>query len=119
MAFTIDDKNNNSTENRNSRIVQGGTTDIHNKRLGWWEKRTLNKQDDDIFITIREQENARPDMISNRLYGKPIYAWLVLQYNNIVDPEVELTTGKIIRMPTRSRLILDIITKSEGGNTIT
>ena len=119
MAFKIDDIGNNSVENRNSRMVQGGTTDVYNKRLGWWEKRTLNKQDDDLFINVRENEAHRPDLISNRIYGKPIYAWLVLQYNNIVDPEVDLLVGTTLRLPTRARLILDIITKPEGGQPVT
>jgi len=119
MAFKVDDIGNNSVENRNSRMVQGGLTDTYTKRLGWWEKRILNKQDDDLFIAISENEAARPDLISNRIYGKPIYAWLVLQYNNIVDPEIELSVGTTLRLPTRARLILDIITKPEGGKPVT
>lgn len=115
MAFTIDNINNNSTKNRNSRYVQGGLTDIYNKRLGWWEKRLLEKQNDDFVFAILKEEAGRPDLISQRVYGKAIYAWLVLQYNNIVDPEVELVPGKVITMPSQTRLTLDIITKAEGG----
>ena len=118
MAFTINERNSNSTENRNSRMVQGGQTDIYNKRLGWWEKRDLPYQDDDFVITVLKFEAGRPDLISQRVYGKAIYAWLVLQYNNIVDPETELVVGAEIRMPTNERLALDIITKPVGGNII-
>lgn len=118
MAFTIDDIGNNSTQNRSSRYVQGGLTDIYNKRLGWWEKRELSKQNDDLVIIVSDSETARPDLISQRLYGKPTYAWLVLMYNSIVDPETELLAGKTIVMPTQQRLILDIITKSEGGKPV-
>jgi hypothetical protein len=118
MAYSIDDRNTNSVDNRNSRLVQGGLTDRYNKRLGWWEKRTFEKRDDDLIITVREQEAGRPDLISYRLYGKAIYAWLVLQYNNIADPVTELTTGAEIVMPTKQRLALDIMTKTEGGNII-
>lgn len=119
MVFKVDDIGNNSTEERNSRMVQGGLTDIYNNRLGWWEKRKLEKQDNDIFLTILENEESRPDLIAFSLYGKTTYAWLVLQYNNISDPIVELKTGTTIRMPNRSRLMLDIITKPEGGNPVT
>jgi len=115
MAFTINNINNNSTQNRGSRYVQGGLTDIYNKRLGWWEKRLLKKQNDDLVFAILKEDAGRPDLISQRVYGKAIYAWLVLQYNNIVDPVTELVEGKIIKMPTQSRLTLDIVTKSEGG----
>ncbi len=119
MAFTIDNINNNSTENRNSRYVQGGITEIYKNRLGWWNKRKIRKQDGDIVLQILSQEKARPDLISQRIYGKPIYAWLVLQYNNIVDPETELLVGDTLRLPTQQRLILDIITKPEGGKPVT
>jgi len=118
MAFTIDDINKNSTDNRNSRQVQGGLIDIYNKRLGWWEKRKLERQDNDFIITVQEYEAGRPDLISHRAYGKAVYAWLVLQYNNIVDPETELVAGAVIYLPTSTRLMLDIITKPEGGKRI-
>jgi len=116
MAFSIDNRTTNSTDNRYSRYVQGGSTDIYSKRLGWWERRKIIQQDDDFVVTILENEAARPDLISYRLYGKATYAWLVLQYNNIVDPVTELITGATIRMPARARLTLDIVTKPEGGN---
>lgn len=118
MAFKIT-RDSDSTEMRNSRYVQGGLTDIYNNRLGWWQKRVLSKQDDDSIFAILDNEKARPDLISQRAYGKPTYAWLVMQYNDIIDPEVELIPGKIIRLPTQARLILDIITKPEGGKPIT
>lgn len=119
MAFSIDDRTTNSTDNRYSRHVQGGTTDIYNKRLGWWERRKILQQDDDFIITIREFEVGRPDLLSYRVYGKATYAWLVLQYNNIVDPITELVAGTTVRLPSRERLTLDIVTKPEGGNRIT
>ena len=116
MAFKIDDRNTNSTDNRNSRQVQGGTTDIYSNRLGWWERRDLPRANDDLRITIRDNEAKRPDLISYRAYGKAQYGWLVLQYNNIVDVETELLTGTEIFLPSEQRLILDIITKPTGGN---
>jgi len=119
MAYTIDGINNNATESRNSRYVQGGLTDIYNNRLGWWEKRVLTKDFGNFTFEVLEHEQARPDLISQRLYGKPIYAWLILQYNNIADPETELVIGAIFDAPTQQRLIMDINTKPEGGNIIT
>jgi hypothetical protein len=116
MAFTIDDNNTDSTKNRNSRLVQGGTTDIYKNRLGWWERRVIPRADDDLRIVIEDNEAGRPDMLSQRAYGKAMYAWLILQFNNIIDPETELVAGKEIFLPTEQRLILDIITKPNGGN---
>jgi len=116
MALSINDLHSNSTKNRNSRLVQGGSTDIYNNRLGWWAKRKFEKHDDDYIVMVLEHEQGRPDLISYRMYNKAIYAWVVLQYNSIVDPEVELTTGVEIILPTHARLLLDIISKPVGGN---
>ncbi len=118
MALHINNTFKKSTDNKNSRYVQGGTTDIFTNRLGWWERRVLERQDDDIRVVIRNTEGARPDLISFRIYGKATYSWLVLQYNNIVDPVTEMVPGKELYLPTQKRLILDIITKSPGGNLV-
>ncbi len=117
MALVINDKIKKSTDSRNSRYVQGGTADIYNNRIGWWERRPIERRDDDIRITIQQTEGQRPDLISQRIYGKAAYSWLVLQYNNIVDPITEMVPGKVLFLPTQSRLILDIISKPPGGNT--
>ena len=108
----------NAVENQHSRYVQGGDTDRFSNRLGWWERRDFPKQDDDIRIKVFSGEAGRPDLISFRAYGNARYAWLVLQYNTIVDPVTELTTGTELLLPNESRLLLDIITKTTGGNVI-
>lgn len=108
----------NAVENQYSRYVQGGETDRYSNRLGWWERREMPKRDDDQRIVIFSGEAGRPDLISFRAYGTARYAWLVLQYNTIVDPVTELTTGAEILLPDESRLLLDIITKTTGGNVI-
>lgn len=116
MAFKINDNNVISTDNRNSRYVQGGTTEIYSNRLGWWQRRELPRQDDDIRYIVQPTEEKRPDLISYSVYEKAQYAWLVLQYNNIVDVETELLAGTEIFLPSQERLILDIITKPTGGD---
>ncbi len=118
MALVINNKIKKSTDSRNSRYVQGGTADIYSNRIGWWERRILERQDDDIRIIIKSTEGQRPDLISHRVYGKATYSWLVLQYNNIVDPVTEMIPGKELFLPTQVRLALDIITKPPGGNTV-
>jgi len=109
----------NSTELRNSRYVQGGTTDIYSTRLGWWERRVIPKANDDVTVTVLSNEAGRPDLIAYRLYQKANLGWLVLEFNNIVDPVIELTTGTKIIMPSQRRLLLDVLTKPIGGNEIT
>jgi len=115
MAFKVNENTTSSVNNRNSRYVQGGETNLLKNRTGWWERKKFVRQDDDIRIVIEQNEGKRPDLISNRIYGKAIYAWVVLEYNNIVDVETEMLPGKELFLPTQQRLILDIITRPTGG----
>lgn len=112
-------RTNNSVESKESRYVQGGTTDRYPNRLGWWERKDIPKADNDIITYVFANEDRRPDLVANRIYGKSTYTWIVLQYNNIVDIQTEFTTGTELRLPTPRRLMLDIITQQTGGNRIT
>jgi hypothetical protein len=104
-----------SVNKRRSRYTQGGQTTRYPRRLGWWERRILRQRDDDIFHTITSIEAKRPDLIAYHTYGDPNLAWLVMQYNNIVDNVTELTEGTEIRLPTKQRVTLSILTGSTGG----
>ncbi len=108
----------NSVEQQYGRYVQGGETDRYSNRLGWWERREIPKREDDHRLVVFSGEAGRPDLISFRAYGTARYAWLVLQYNTIVDPITELATGSEILVPDESPLLLDIMTKTTGGNRI-
>jgi len=101
-----------------SRYTQGGTTDVYSNRAGWWERATINKDDTDLIVTIRPDEDRRPDLIAFNVYNRSNLGWVVLQFNNIVDVETELTIGKVIRLPSVRRLTLDVLTKQTGGNVI-
>jgi len=118
MAITPLGKITNSTDSRDSRYVQGGTTDRYSNRLGWWERRELPKSYDDLSFTISPELAGRPDQIAYRFYKKDKLAWLVLQYNNIVDIEEELAAGKTIILPSPQRVLMGILTQSTGGNVI-
>lgn len=104
--------NANSVTTGKGRYTQGGTTEEFSNRLGWWERIIHERSPDDILYTINSGEAGRADLIAHRLYQKATLAWLVLQYNNIVDPSVELQTGTTIRLPTPSRVALTITTAS-------
>lgn len=109
---------NNAANRRSSRYTQGGTTDVYQNRLGFWERRILEQQDDDMVITLLSDEDRRPDLVAFKMYGKAELQWLVLQYNNIVDVETEFTTGTEIRLPNQRRVNLDILTQPVGGNPV-
>lgn len=94
-----------SIDNKSTRYVAGGVTEQFPTRLGWWERTIMPYQNDDILITIDTKYAGRPDLIADLVYGSAIYSWVVLQYNTILDLEVELKAGVTIRLPTIDRLI--------------
>lgn len=110
---------NNASTSSTSRYTQGGEVDVYPNRLGWWERRIIPKSDTDVTIVVQPNEDRRPDLIAYNMYKRADLAWLVMQYNDIVDPEVELRTGVTLRLPTMRRVTLDVLTQGVGGNRIT
>jgi len=104
-----------STNKRNSRYVQGGTTTTFPLRTGWWDRLVIVTDDDDLFITISSRQDRRPDIIATDVYGKAELAWLVLQFNNIADLNLELRAGTEIRLPTPDRVFFDMLNRPTGG----
>ena len=107
-----------STNNANSRYLQGGTTDIYPRRLGWWERTSIPKALDDIRVYVQPEEDGRPDLMAFRIYGNPKIDWIILQSNTIVDIEEEFITGKSFFIPSPERVQLDLLSSSPGGNVI-
>jgi len=90
-------------------MVAGGTTDNLGNFLGWWEKLPFEKNSaTDIQFTITLFYAYRPDKIAYEIYGREDYQWLVLQYNNIVDINEELSAGKIIVLPSYDRAMYSL-----------
>lgn len=103
---------------REGRYTQGGRSDIYSSRIGWWERRVLPTHSTDIVFEISTRTEFRPDLISYETYGVAIYAWMVMQFNNIVDPNLELTAGTRITLPSPERLDSIVLGSSLGGNRI-
>lgn len=84
-------------------------------RLGWWERIVMLPDDDDVFHTITNRQDRRPDIIAADFYGRADLAWVVLQFNNIADIQLELQAGTEIRLPTQDRLFFDMLNRPTGG----
>lgn len=91
-----------------SRYVQGGTTEMLGTKIGWWERTILFERSDDIKFTLTSKYHQRPDLLSFAAYGKTSYMWLILQYNNILDINIEFVEGKEIALPSPSRVSFEI-----------
>lgn len=104
-----------STLNPRSRYVHGGTTYEYADRLGWWEREIFQPDSEDEEFTITPEYDKRPDLLSKDKYGTRRYFWIILQFNNIFDINEEFITGKVIRLPSPHRVLIDITNKTLGG----
>jgi len=102
-----------------TRYTRGGTSDVYRNRIGWWERIAMVADPTDNFYVVSRETERRPDLIAYDTYGDVSYAWLVLQFNNIVDINEELVAGKTIKLPTSTRLNTVLLANSSGGNTVT
>ncbi len=91
--------------NMKTRFNFGGTVEQNAIGVGFWTRRDFQQRDDDLRVQLNEQTATRLNIITKKLYGKDNLVWLLLQYNNILDPAEELVPGKIIRMPHPSRIV--------------
>jgi hypothetical protein len=111
---------------KNSRYVQGGTTDIIGTNttgniLGFWDEREdvpIN-QVDDIQFVLTSDYNLRPDKIASDYYGRTDVTWEILNYNQIIDVNEEFITGAMIRIPSAIRLFGQILTIQIPSNAYT
>lgn len=109
-----------SLRKKSSRLLQGGETDIVDRNfLGWWERRDLGTDPNDVEFTITAAYSTKPDLIAYDFYGNTNYSWIVLQYNNIVDPNTELTAGSVIRLPSPSYVNIQLLTKPLASRRLT
>ena len=106
-----------SVENKSGRYVQGGDTFVHEKRLGWWERLDIEERQDDEDFIVTGKYVGRPDLIAYDKWGKANLAWLVLQYNNIVDLTEELVEGALLVLPSQRRVVTGILVRQTGGKT--
>jgi hypothetical protein len=58
----------------------------------------------DTLYLLEAGDVARPDLISYKHYGTPVYYWALLWLNGIVDPFEQMYAGMLIRIPTVQRL---------------
>lgn len=101
-----------SDQVRGSRMKQGGVTEVSGDRLGWWERTIFPRSPLDVTIKLTRKYSMRPDLLAYDMYGKVTLQWFVLQYNNIIDVTEEFVEGATITLPTKSRLMMELLGKS-------
>jgi hypothetical protein len=99
-----------SLSNKYSRYVHGGSTETNSIGLGWWERKIIPKDETDIVYHVENKYEHRLDLISAIFYGESRYWWVIAQYNNVLDPHGEIVAGRILLIPTKTRLTTNILT---------
>lgn len=93
----------NSVLNRTSRYVCGGTTEVSPTSIEWFERTSIPFADDDVVFVVTEELSGRLDMIAKIFLGDQKLWWLIAMHNNILDVNLEVSTGVILSIPTRER----------------
>lgn len=62
---------------------------------------------DDKFITVRIGDN--PHLIAYRNFGDERLWWVVADFNDILDPMVDLVPGAVLRIPSLTRLWMETL----------
>ena len=101
-----------SDQIRGGRFNQGGTVDVIGNRLGWWERLNFTRSPLDVTITLTRKYAGRPDLLAYDMYGRATLQWFVLQYNNVSDLTEDFIEGSKITLPTKSRLLMEMLGKS-------
>ena len=104
---TVDDDGtlrNSAFSEKNGRYVLGGDVSVSVSALGWWEKKEVLPDPSDLVYVLEEKYVGRPDLLAYAFYGETQLWWLILQFNNILDPELELVQGKVLLIPSLEKI---------------
>jgi hypothetical protein len=91
-------------QTKKTRYAVGGTTEYNSVGTGFWTRETLPRRADDSFVVLTEQTAKRLGIVSHQFFGRDTLAWLILQYNNIIEPVEELYPGRVLAIPNPSRI---------------
>ncbi len=104
----------NSVLNNRSRYVAGGVTEVNSKALEWWERSVFQPDSTDTSYVVERKFEGRLDLIAAAYLGDSKLWWLIAQYNRLLDPWLETSEGRVLYIPTGTRM-QNMLTGSLGG----
>jgi len=104
-----------SVQQKTSRYVLGGTTEVSPRLLEWWTKNPLSLDSTDVIYILEKKFEGRPDLLAHSFYGDPYLWWVICQYNAVLDFNSEFVEGLVLRIPTQSRVLSQISPNKLGG----
>lgn len=103
-----------SAEAQSGRYLQGGASTLHKNRIGWWERFRLPRDPNtDLVVKVSPIHAGRPERIAYAYYKDVRLGWLIMQYNNIIDPLEELTTNTTITVPHPDRVAAVLLSSAD------
>jgi len=112
IDYTVKDSTYNQ---KNGRYVRGGTTEVSSRFVEWWERYDLEHDTTDLVYVLEAKYVGRPDLLSYAFYGTTAYKWIIMQYNDILDPTEELVAGRMLLMPTNDKVSSAFSVSKVGG----
>lgn len=94
----------NSVQRRKTRYSAGGSTEVNQTALEWWERAILTQDESDTPYVIEKRFENRLDLIAALFLGEPRYWWVIAQYNNVLDAVGEIREGATIYIPSPDRV---------------
>lgn len=64
----------------------------------------LDVSSEDQYYFVDASKQYRPDLISNEIYGSPIYYWVILSCNNLISP-LQVRTNLTLRLPPLGEIL--------------
>ena len=104
----------NSTKRRNSRYCSGGTTEVSEGFIEWWERNTYEVSPGDQIYTVDSKTTGRIDLIASIFYNDPTLWWIIAQSNNILEPYKEIVIGATLYIPSKEK-VDNILSGRPGG----
>lgn len=59
---------------------------------------------DDQYYFVDASKQYRPDLISNEVYGSPVYYWVILSCNDLISP-LQVRTNLTLRIPPLGEIL--------------
>ena len=112
LDYTVKDSTYNQ---KNGRYTRGGTTEVSDRFVEWWERYDLVHDTSDLVYVLEGKYVGRPDLLSYAFYGTTSYKWIIMQYNNILDPQQELIAGLMLLMPSVDKVNSAFAVSRVGG----
>lgn len=104
-----------SVDSSKSRYVHGGTTEVSTTHLEYWDrKKILPDMSDDTYV-LEHLYEGKPHLLSSVMYGDSRLWWVICQVNHILDINEEFVEGKVLIIPSKERIMREIMNGKKGG----